>query len=58
MVLQTGNGDHEIVAARMRQHQIIQARMFLFSRKVGIENLNGAIKVGDQHPDLLHSLSR
>jgi hypothetical protein len=36
----------------------MQARTLLLSRNLGVQNLNGVNKVGDQHPDLLRRLSR
>jgi hypothetical protein len=36
----------------------LPARTLLLSRNLGVQNLNGVRKVGDQHPDLLRRLSR
>src|SRR5438270_14007352 len=66
-ILQGSNGDHEIAAARTQhpcEHRIIRVRKVLhaltplLSLNVGVQNLNRAGKVGDQHPDLLCGLFR
>jgi hypothetical protein len=66
-ILQRSNGDHEIVAARhqhpgehrtIRVRKVLRTLTLLLSRNVGVQNLNRARKVGDQHPDLLRCLFR
>jgi hypothetical protein len=61
MVLQSSNGDHEITPARsqlFRKLQIVRTRTLHLNANVGVQSLNGANKVSDQHPDLLNGLAR
>jgi hypothetical protein len=66
-IFQGSNGDHEITAARIqhacerriiRVRNVLRGRTLLLSRNVGVQNSNGARKVGDQHPDLLRRLTQ
>jgi len=66
-ILQGSNSDHEIAAARtqhpcehrmIRIRNVLPARTPLLGRNVGVQGLNRARKVGDQHPDLLRPSRR
>jgi hypothetical protein len=49
-ILQRSDGDQEIVAARIQINRIVRARKV--SRKVRVQNVDGAGKIVDQNPDL------